>query len=367
MTKPNFSPQPFHDPAACQALLERLDQALTSPFSFMEVCGTHTSAILRSGLASLLPDRLRHISGPGCPVCVTHQDEIAAGLALAGQDQVIIATFGDLMRVPGPDGQSLKDAASLGARVRLVYSPMEAVSLARDNPGDRVVFLGIGFETTAPAVALAMKTARSEGLDNFLVLSMHKRITPALRLLLADPDQAIDAFMLPGHVSAVIGLAPYRFMAEEFSRTGVVAGFEPLDILSALILMLEYAKRPGIFNTYGRIVAEQGNPTALAILDEVFAPADARWRGLGLIPDSGLQPRGDYRKFDAREVLGLSMPVTEEHKACRCGLILRGRIAPQDCPAFAKACTPARPLGPCMVSSEGACHLHFNYSPTGGY
>lgn len=357
----------FSDPALCKGLLKILEQRLDKlgrPLRFMEVCGTHTVSIFRSGLRSLLPPAVSHLSGPGCPVCVTHDREVAAYLELAGRPGVIIATFGDLMRVPGPGGQSLKEAQAEGARVQVIYSPHDAINIAENNPGYQVVFLGVGFETTAPAVAATVQAAKAMNLANFYVLSFHKLVPPALRALLADKDAPIDAFLLPGHVSTILGVEPYRFVAEEFGRPGIVGGFDPADILQALILMAEelIAGKAEIINQYRRMVNDAGNPKARRIMHEVFAPGNALWRGIGEIPQSGLVMRDEYADFDAWSAFGLSLPDVPEIKGCRCGGVLKGQMTPPDCPLFGKACTPAKPVGPCMVSTEGSCAAYFKYS-----
>ena len=294
----------LHDPELCQALLRRLEDLLDRPMRFMEVCGTHTVSIFRGGLRTLLPEQVTHLPGPGCPVCVTHDREVAAFLKLAEQPNVIIATFGDLMRVPGPDGRSLKHAQADGARVSVIYSPLDALPLAADNPDATVVFLGVGFETTAPAVAATVLAAEQRKLDNFAVFSCHKLVPPALAALLGDPDNGIDAFLLPGHVSTVLGLSPFRFVAEDWKRPAIVAGFEPADILDALCRMARQY-REGEFkveNAYPRAVNDDGNPKARAILSQVFRTADALWRGLGVIPGSGV---GNHRAALNRETLGV--------------------------------------------------------------
>ena len=354
----------FRDPALCRPLLERLGASLTRPLRFMEVCGTHTVAIFQSGLRTLLPKDITHLSGPGCPVCVTHDSEIAAFLKLAGRDGVIIASFGDLLRVPGPDKRSLKHAMAEGARVEVVYSSLEALTLAGNNKNDTIVFLGIGFETTAPTVAAALQRARREGLKNFTVLCLHKLVPPALRHLLSSADCAVDAFLLPGHVSTVLGIAPYRFLAEEFHTPGIVAGFDPADILLALCLMAEQraANQYNVVNAYRRAAADDGNPKARAVLEEVFLPNDALWRGIGSIPQSGLVLAPDYDDMDAFARFGLSLPEVAPIPGCRCGEVLSGRMNPSECPLFGGACTPARPVGPCMVSTEGSCAAYYRYT-----
>ena len=354
----------FRDPNLCRPLLERLNTVLTQPLRFMEVCGTHTVAIFQSGLRTLLPKYITHLSGPGCPVCVTHDSEIAVFLDLAGKDGVIIATFGDLLRVPGPDKRSLKHAMAGGARVEVVYSSLDALTLARNNPGDTVVFLGIGFETTAPTVAAALQMARREGLKNFTVLCLHKLVPPALRFLLSDADCDVDAFLLPGHVSTILGIAPYRFLAEEFHTPGVVAGFDPADILLALCLMAEQraAGRYEVVNAYRRAVADEGNPKARAVLEEVFRPSNALWRGIGRIPQSGLILAPNYEDMNAFARFGLNLPEVAPIPGCRCGKVLTGKMAPPECPLFGKTCTPALPVGPCMVSTEGSCAAYYKYT-----
>lgn len=360
-----YQQEAFSDPDLCARLLERLQNSLHGPLCFMEVCGTHTMAIFQSGLKGILPEGVTHLSGPGCPVCVTHDSEVAAFLKMAEQDRVIIATFGDLMRVPGPDGFSLKEAKAAGARVAVLYSPFDALELARQNPGDLIVFIGVGFETTAPGVAATVRTAREAGLDNFTVFCCHKLAPPVLRALLADSDvPRLDALLLPGHVSAVLGVHPYEFLARDFQMPSVIGGFEPADILESLIYMADMlnGKKPALVNQYRRVVAPEGNPKARKIMDEVFEPYDGLFRGLGVIPMGGLRFRDGYSRFDAMRRLNLSPPPDKPIPGCRCGDILRGKMPPDQCPLFGKACTPAKPVGPCMVSSEGSCAAYYKYS-----
>ncbi|WP_299393174.1 hydrogenase formation protein HypD [uncultured Desulfovibrio sp.] len=364
----------FADPDLCRRLLARLEQALAGipggRMRFMEVCGTHTVAIFRSGLRSLLPAGVEHLSGPGCPVCVTHDAEIAAFLDMAGRDNVILATFGDLLRVPGPGGRTLKHAQAQGARIEIVYSPLDALTLAAANPSATVVFLAIGFETTAPTVAATLMLADQRKLDNFCIFSLHKLVPPALRALLDDArsDTAgpygIDAFLLPGHVSTILGLEPYAFLSRDYRVPAVVGGFEPADILLALCIMAEQLRdaAPAVVNAYPRAVGDNGNPRARALLEEYFTPADALWRGIGRIPLSGLALRPAYAHRDAALRLNVSLPEVPPLPGCRCGDVLRGRLAPPQCPLFGKACTPAKPVGPCMVSTEGSCAAYFKYA-----
>jgi len=353
----------FKDPQLCKAVLEKIHAELDGELRFMEVCGTHTVSIFRSGVRSLLSDKVVHLSGPGCPVCVTHDSEVAAFLELAGKN-AIIATFGDLMRVPGPDKKSLKSAQAEGARVKIVYSPFDALKIAQDNPADKVVFLGVGFETTAPAIAATVKVAKEQGITNFSILCFHKLVPPALDALVGDPELKVQAFLLPGHVSAIIGVEPYRFLAQKHGLPAVVAGFEPLDILQALDLFVTMRKegRAEVVNAYTRVVSDAGNPKAVSIMYEVFEPADALWRGIGMIPGSGLVMRDEFAAFDAMKIFDLQLKDVPEIKGCRCGDVLKGKMSPDKCPLFGKACTPASPVGPCMVSTEGSCAAYYKYN-----
>ncbi len=353
------------NPALCPPLLKRLKQTLDGrPLRFMEVCGTHTVSIFRSGLRSLLPSNITHLSGPGCPVCVTHDAEVAAFLDLAQRENLIIATFGDLLRVPGPNGTSLKHAQSQGAHISIVYSPLDALTIAANNPKNDVVFLGVGFETTAPTIAATLMAARQQQLDNFSVLAFHKLVPPALQALLTEQEQYIDAFLLPGHVSTIIGLAPYSFLPEHYHVPGIVAGFEAADILLALCLMAESIrdKKPVLHNAYERAVSSDGNPKAREIMAQVFETTNALWRGLGEIPQSGLRIRKEWENMDAITRFDLTLSNIPTRTACRCGDVLKGRISPADCPLFGKKCTPAAPVGPCMVSTEGSCAAYFKYA-----
>ena len=359
----------FADPELCRNLLAILHSRLDAPLRFMEVCGTHTVAIFRSGLRSLLPEGITHLSGPGCPVCVTHDRELGLCMELAAQDGITIATFGDLMRVPGPGGASLKQAKATGADVEVVYSPLDALKLAKERPDGEIVFLGVGFETTAPTVAATVQMAASEKIKNFSVLVFHKLVPPALEALLADtgsdaPGSGIDAFLLPGHVSTILGINPYRFVAERYGKPGVIGGFDPADILQSLLLMLEMRENnsPDIKNQYSRAVSDEGNSRAREIMFSVFETSDALWRGIGAIPNSGLAIKENYASFDAMKRFGLSLPDVPDIKGCKCGDVLKGRIMPNQCPLFGKACTPAKPVGPCMVSTEGSCAAYFKYA-----
>jgi hydrogenase expression/formation protein HypD len=359
----NSLEQKLKDPDLCQSIVKTIRQELKGELRFMEVCGTHTVSIFQSGIRSLLPAEIIHLSGPGCPVCVTHEREVAAFLELAERKDVIVATFGDLMRVPGPNKRNLKAAQAEGARIKVVYSPFDAVKLARENPGDKVVFLGVGFETTAPTIAATIRIAREQGVNNFLVLSFHKLVPPVMRVLVEDPELAVNAFMLPGHVCMVSGLEPYRFLADKHGIPCVVTGFEPVDILRSILtfVRMRNAGEAVVKNGYGRAVADLGNTKAQEIMNEVFESEDALFRGIGSIPAAGLGIREEYGVFDAMRVLGLSLPDVPPLAGCRCGDVLRGKIRPDECPLFKKVCTPANPVGPCMVSTEGSCAAYYKY------
>ena len=358
----------LNNPALCFALLRRLEACLerefsaTNPFRFMEVCGTHTVSLFRSGLASLLPPNVMHLSGPGCPVCVTHDREIACAIELALRPDTLIATFGDLMRVPGPDGRSLKWAKARGARIEIVYSPQDALALARASSDRTVVFLGVGFETTAPTVAATILAAKKANLSNFTVLCLHKRVPPALEALCSSGNR-IHGFLLPGHVCAVTGTAPYRFLPEKYRMPSAVAGFEPADILEGLIsLASQHAdKAPDVYNQYSRVVSTAGNPRAMDILYTVFEETGAVWRGLEAIPASGFAIRPEFAEFDSVKRLDVQFPEVKKNAQCRCGEVLKGRMKPTECPLFGKRCTPSSPVGPCMVSTEGGCAAYYAY------
>lgn len=364
--------QGFHkltnDAKVCAGLINRLKLALNGqPLRFMEVCGTHTTAIFQTGLRAMLPPEVTHLSGPGCPVCVTHEAEVETFLMLAEEPGIIIATFGDLIRVPGANGNSLKNAAANGSRIEIVYSPLDAVRLAEINPDREVIFLGAGFETTAPATAAAVLTATRKKLKNFSILSLHKLVPPALVSLLREEDSGIDAFLLPGHVAAITGLAPFAFLPAQFGLSGAVAGFEPVDMLLALCELAEArrAGQPILKNCYERAVSANGNPRARQLMEMVFEPANALWRGLGKLPDSGLRFRAEFRDYDALEKFTVNLPESQPLPGCKCGDILKGRLAPPRCPLFGKKCTPATPVGPCMVSTEGSCAAYYKYGDIG--
>ena len=324
----------------------------------MHVCGTHEDAITKAGIRSLLPKNVEIISGPGCPVCVTTTREIDEALALA-KEGATVTSFGDMLKVPG-SASSLAEAKAEGSDVRIVYSITDAVDFAGKNPGKEVVHMGIGFETTAPSTAIALQDAP----DNFFVLSCHRMIPPAMDFLLREGDMRIDGFIDPGHVSAIIGLAPYRKISREYGIPQVVAGFEPVDVLFAILLLLKMIREEdtGVRNEYSRVVKEEGNPKALNALDKVFEKSDLAWRGFPKIPASGLSLRDEYKKHDARKVFKIRIKGSKEPEGCLCGKVLKGLIHPKDCPLFGKKCTPEKPVGPCMVSGEGSCHIAYKYN-----
>jgi hydrogenase expression/formation protein HypD len=342
--------------------IRRIRATSRKPIRIMEVCGTHTQSIFKSGVRSLLPETITLLSGPGCPVCVTSQEEIDRFIALSQIEGVILATFGDLMRVPGT-GSSLEKEKASGRDIRMVYSPLDAVAMARNNPDKKVIFPGVGFETTAPVVGAAILTAARESLTNFFVHSAHKLVPPALFALMALTGNKIDGFILPGHVSVMIGMGGYRPFFEQFRIPSVISGFEPLDILrgiSSLVRQIESGE-PALENLYERAVRPQGNPKALAIMNQVFEQQEASWRGIGRIPESGLSIRETHGAFDAAARFQVAIPETKNQPGCMCGEILTGAKNPPQCPCYKRSCTPSTPLGPCMVSTEGTCSAYFRF------
>jgi len=350
-----------------ESLAEQIAEQAAGPMQFMEVCGTHSHAVGRYGLHQLLPETVALLSGPGCPVCVTPPGEIDWALELAAREDTLVATFGDMMRVPGSE-RSLTDLRAQGAQVQVVYSPLRAVELARDNPEKQFVFIAIGFETTAPTVACTVQAAAEEGVENFTILCCHKLIPPAMRALLASGEVGIDGFLCPGHVSTIIGLEPYQQIVDEYAMPCTVAGFEPHDIMKGLLSLVRQVAehRAEVDNQYPRTVRSEGNPRAQAVVEQVFQVTEARWRGLETIPDSGLQLRSEYTQFDAVKRFDLQPREGQEHPLCHCGEVLRGALRPAECAAFGGACSPEHPLGPCMVSSEGACAAAYRYERTEG-
>lgn len=334
--------------------------------TYMEVCGTHTMAAFRTGLHGLLPDSVTLLSGPGCPVCVTAQGDIDQLIGLAMDRDVTICSYGDMLRVPGRRG-SLEQARGRGADVRVVYSSLDAVKLAQREPTRQVVFAAVGFETTAPATAAAVLEAERLHLDNFACLTSHKRILPAMLALLESGDIALDGFLCPGHVSVVIGSEAYRPIVERFGLPCVIGGFEDLLMAEAIADLTELTRdgRAALVNRYPQVVTAGGNRAAQQLLDHAFEVGDARWRGLGEIPDSAMVLRSAYERFDAVKRFGLSAADDAEPAGCRCGEVIRGLVTPAECRLFGSACTPVQPIGPCMVSSEGTCQAWFKYARGG--
>jgi hydrogenase expression/formation protein HypD len=352
----------FRDPALARQLLARIEKRSTCPARLMEFCGGHTHAIMRYGLRTLLPDTVDLRSGPGCPVCVTANADLDRAIALAQVPGLILTTFGDMVRVPG-SSQSLQDAKATGADVRMVYSTLDALGIARQNPTRPVVFLGVGFETTAPTIAAAILQAAAEGVENFSVLSLHKLTPPATRAILDAGEIALNGIIGPGHVTTIIGAGAWEFLPTEYNMPVAIAGFEPLDILRAVADLVDMIEdgHPDVANTYARSVTRQGNPAAMGVMDQVFEMSAADWRGMGVVPASGLSIRPRFVQFDAAHLFEVDPGPTVEHKGCLCGDVLRGTVTPPQCPLFGTACTPARPIGPCMVSAEGACAAYHQF------
>ncbi|RZM78895.1 hydrogenase formation protein HypD [Leptolyngbya iicbica] len=362
--------QEFRDPQKAQGLLheikglgEQLTQDHPGPIKIMEVCGGHTHSIFKYGLESLLPSSIELVHGPGCPVCIMPKGRLDDAIAIAQQPHVILTTFGDVMRVPGSQ-QSLLQAKAEGADIRMVYSPLDALKLARENPDREVAFFAIGFETTAPSTALTVLQAQREGITNFSLFCNHVLVVPALEALLSNPDLQLDGFIGPGHVSMVIGARPYQVIAERYGKPVAIAGFEPLDILQSLWMVLRQLAegRCEVENQYTRLVNHDGNAVALDALAKVFTVREQfEWRGLGDIPASGFKMHPNYSQFDAEAKFTLPHQRVADHKACACGEILQGVKKPWECKVFGTACTPEHPIGACMVSSEGACAAYYKY------
>ena len=355
----------FRDQQKARALAADI-AALCEPgreYKFMEICGGHTHTIYKHGLEDYLPESVTMVHGPGCPVCVIPMGRVDDAIAIARKEGVIMTSFGDLMRVPGSRG-SFFDANASGSDIRMVYSPLDSLKIARENPGKRVVFMAIGFETTTPSTAMTLLRAKGEGLDNFSVFCNHVLVNPAIKAILDSPGMSLDGFVGPGHVTAVIGCEPYQWVAHDYGKPLVVSGFEPLDILQSvqmLLLQLEQG-RSEVENQYKRAVPWDGNPKAQAVIEEVMEPRPTfEWRGLGSIPGSALRLRQEFATFDAERLFDVPGVRVEDPKACQCGEVLKGAIKPWECRVFGTACTPETPIGTCMVSSEGACAAYYNF------
>ena len=354
--------QRFKDPALARQLVGTIQKLAPESATLMEVCGTHTVAIARNGIRNLMPEGVRLSSGPGCPVCVTSNSDIDTVIALCRIPNIIITTFGDMTRVPGSTSSLLAEQAQ-GRDVRICYSPLDALKIAQDNPDRQVVFVGVGFETTTPLVAMAIFRARALGLKNFTVFAAHKNMPGALEAIVNDPGVQLDALILPGHVSTITGIGIYQFLAEKYHIPGVVTGFEAVDVLQGIAMLVRqlHEGRAEIEIAYERGVRTDGNPVAQKIIADVFDTCEATWRGLGPIPDSGYRLKPEFAEFDAVARFQPDIEPTRDPRGCRCGDVLRSVIAPNQCPLFDKVCTPENPVGPCMVSSEGSCAAYYRY------
>ncbi|MBD2665989.1 HypD [Richelia sinica FACHB-800] len=356
----------FRNPQQAQALqkeIEKLSRQIDKHLKIMEVCGGHTHSIFKYGIEEILPDNIELIHGPGCPVCVMPRGRINDAIALCQHPNIIFTTFGDAMRVPGSQ-TSLLQAKAKGADIRMVYSPLDSLQIAKANPHKEIVFFGLGFETTAPSTAFTILQAAAENITNFSMFSNHVLVIPALQALLDNPDLQLDGFVGPGHVSMVIGTDPYQFIAQEYRKPIVISGFEPLDIFQSIWMLLKQIvnNRCQVENQYNRLVEPAGNKNALAAMNQVFAVREKfEWRGLGEIPNSGLKIRDEYAQFDAEVKFTIPNLKVADHKACQCGEILKGVLKPWQCKVFGTACTPETPIGTCMVSSEGACAAYYKY------
>ncbi len=356
----------YRDGAAAQRMLRQIVRATTRPWTIMEVCGSQTHTLLKYGIDRLLPDKITLVHGPGCPVCVTPVEIIDQAIALASREDVVFTSYGDMLRVPG----SVKDLLSVkaeGGDVRMVYSPLDALKMARDNPDKRVIFFAIGFETTAPANAMAVFLAERDGIDNFSMLTSHVLIPPAMEAIASSPDNQVQGFIAPGHVCTVTGYAEYEALADKHRIPIVVTGFEPLDLLQAIYMLVRQLEAGSheVENQYARSVRREGNVQAQALMEKVFEVADHKWRGIGMIPRSGLRLKGPYARFDAASALGVEGITSEEAAVCIAGLVLQGAKKPVECPAFGTDCTPEHALGAPMVSSEGACAAYYLYARRG--
>jgi hydrogenase expression/formation protein HypD len=352
----------YRDAELGKKLLERIHRISKKPARLMEFCGGHTVAIFKYGLRQLLPGNIEMLSGPGCPVCVTSAADLDRAIALGNEPGVIITSFGDMVRVPG-SRSSLQKAKAEGADVRIVYSAQDALVIARENPEKKIVFIGIGFETTAPTIAASVLQAERENLKNYAVLSLHKVTPPIMKAILQLGEVKLNGIICPGHVSAVIGSRPFDFLAKDHGIACAVSGFEPVDILLAIDRLVEQieSESPRVEIAYRRGVKEEGNPAALRLMDTVFETGAADWRGIGVVPGSGLKLRKQYERYDATRIFHIKVTPAKEPAGCICGAVLRGVSTPEGCKLFRTACTPEHPVGPCMVSSEGSCSTYYEY------
>ncbi len=353
----------FRDPDIAREILTKIKAATTKPWVIMEICGGQTHSIIRNGIDQLLPDQIELVHGPGCPVCVTPLELIDKAITIAARPEVIFTSFGDMLRVPGSD-KDLLTVKSEGGDVRIVYSPLDAIKLAREHPNKKVVFFGVGFETTAPATAMAVWQAHREKLDNFFMLVSHVLVPPAMTALLESEQNRVQAYLAAGHVCTVMGWEAYKPVAEKYNVPIVVTGFEPVDILDGILGVVKQleAGEARAENRYARAVREDGNPNAQDLINKVFEITDRKWRGIGTIPASGWRLRDDFAQYDAERIFDLESLEVEEPSICISGLVLQGLNKPVDCPAFGKECTPQTPIGATMVSAEGACAAYYRYN-----
>lgn len=353
----------YRDADLARLLVRKIKEQSHKDLRLMEVCGTHTMSIFKHGIRSVLPKGITLLSGPGCPVCVTAQRDIDAFVEFARKKNVIVTTFGDLMKVPG-SGSSLAKEKAEGADIRIVYSVLDALGIARQNPDRQVVFCAVGFETTIPTIAATILAAKGEGVTNFFVYSANKLTPPALAALMETDGVKIDGFILPGHVSVITGTNAYRGTFEKYDIPSVITGFEPIDILKAVLILVQQNEtgEKALVNAYPRAVSDDGNAKARAIMNQVFELTDATWRGIGNIPASGMGLKREFNAFDAAQKFNMDMPDTPEPAGCACGQILMGLKTPEACALYKKKCTPMTPVGPCMVSSEGSCAAYYRYS-----
>jgi len=353
----------YRDVATVKKLLREIHHTVTKPWTIMEICGGQTHSLVKNGILDLLPAEVTMVHGPGCPVCVTPIDMIDKAVKLSLGRNVIICSFGDMLRVPG-SSKNLLEAKAEGADVRIVYSPLEAVAIARSNPEREVVFFAVGFETTAPANALSVVLAEKEGIANYSMLVSHVLVPPAMEAILSDEDSRIQAFLAAGHVCTVMGYEEYYPIAEKYRIPIIVTGFEPVDLLQGILMAVKQLEenRYDLENQYSRVVKEEGNPHAVQMIRKVFEVADRDWRGLGTIPMSGYELREEYRRLDAARKFSIDPERTEEPRECMAGMVLKGLMKPHECPQFGKGCTPIHPMGAPMVSSEGACAAYYHYS-----
>lgn len=355
----------FRDPELAAQYLAEIKLIATRQWTIMEVCGGQTHSLVKNGLLSMLDEKIRMVHGPGCPVCVTPLNLIDKAIFLAEERNVILCSFGDMLRVPGSK-KSLLQSKAKGADVRVMYSPLDAVKLAKDNPGKEVVFFAVGFETTAPANALSVVQAEQQGLNNYSILTSHVLVPPAMEAVLNDEQNVIQAFLAAGHVCTIMGISEYYPIVEKFKVPIVVTGFEPLDLLQGILMVVRQLEKKEykLENQYSRVVKAEGNREAIKLLKKVFEVEDREWRGIGTIPGSGFELQNDYRRYDANLKFDIHIEKAEESKECMAGQVLKGLMKPHECPQFGKKCTPSSPLGAPMVSSEGACAAYYHYSQT---